>query len=144
MKKENIGPKIEAATKEFLADSFANANAGATFVLESFKPLYRKTLEEVVGIFESNELKLIIDIFNGHMLNASMAGQEIWWSVAEGIKYDALDVKWEISKDNILSKIENLTCYQKACLEIWANGFWYGGDPEKKQLDIEKHVGLLL
>lgn len=141
-KPKKIAPYLPGQTQDWLKENFQNLNQGATHILTSYPALYGKTLEEVAGIFSEPELKLILDVFNGHALTPAMAGQELWWSVTEGIKYDALDTKWEIQKEAIQKKIEGLTIFQKACLEIWANGFWYGGNP-KKNLNIEASVRIL-
>ncbi len=169
--KKNIGPKITEETHKFLSETFDNPNQGAQFllemiehvgesefyqktmpngfleglqyVLEAYPALLKRALAEVEGKFTREELMTMIDVFNAHRLTNKMAGEELWWTVAEGIKYDALDSKWGVDKDTVLDKIAKLTSFQKAALEIWANGFWYGGDPDKK-LDMENQVAQLL
>ena len=142
--KVNVGPRIEEKTKDFILKCFENPNSGATYLIESFPNLYRITLLELKGLFETNELKLIIDVYNGHMINNEMAGQALYFGIHDGCFYDCLDSKWEIDKEKLLKKIDKLTIYQKACIEIWANGFWYGGNnTEKKPLDLDKHVAAL-
>ncbi len=143
MVKENVGPRIDPKAKEFYDRMFQTVNGGATYILEAYPILYEKTLQEIKGKFNREDLMVMVDVFNGHAMTNKMAGEELWWSVAEGIKYDALDTKWGVDKDTLLYKIQLLTIFQKAVLEIWANSFWYGGDPNKKQ-DLEAYVGQLL
>jgi hypothetical protein len=42
----------------------------------------------------------------------------------------------------LIEKIADLTSYQKAVLEIWANGYWYA-HPGKELRDLEKYVMVL-
>jgi hypothetical protein len=146
MKKEKkITPRISEQTAEWIPANFANMNAGAEYILEAFPVLYRRTLEEIKGVLTKSELMVMIDVFNGHALTPRMSGQELWWSVSEGIKYDSLDQKWDIKKEDMQKKMEGLTTFQCACLEIWANGFWYAEKGiEENRLDVEKHVEGLL
>lgn len=76
---------------------------------------------------------LIVDVFNATALTPMMAGQQIDINVADGIALDHLDKKWEIDGAALNAKIASLTIYEAACLEIWANGFWYG----KNQVDSD-------
>lgn len=142
-KPKKVAPYLTGQTIDFFTENFQNLNQGCTHALTSYPNLFKQTIEEVSGIFTEPELKLIIDVFNGHSLTPAMAGQELWWSVTEGIKYDSLDAKWEIEKEAMQEKIDKLTIFQKACIEVWANGFWYGG-PSDKTLDLEVRVKQLL
>jgi len=141
--KQGVGPKIDKRAKEFICRVFSSANAGSTYILESFKRTYEETLKEMQGLFTKNQLLLIVDVFNGHMLNPVIAGDELRMTCTESIKYDHMDEKWSIDVDSFISKIEKLTVYQRTSLEIWANAFWYGGDLEEDK-NLEKYVEELL
>ena len=132
-------PRINDKTAEFLTENFKSLNAGCEFTLELMYHLYRKEMHDMKGAFTRDELMLIIDLFNGHALNPESTGTSFWWHITEGIKYDYLDEKWGVKKEDMQKKAEALNSFQTACLEIWASGFWYGGD-RGKGLDIEKYV----
>lgn len=143
MKNKQLHFRVSEQCENWLIDNFTTKTGGAEHVLEMCMSIYKHTLYELRGQFEEDELKLFLDAFNGHTLTSSMAGQELWWSVSECIKYEALDQKWSINREDILYKINQLDRFECACLEIWATGFWYGGSSDKT-LDIEKRVQTLM
>ena len=120
-----ISPKINDSTAEFYPGLFRSLNGGAVYALEAFPTLYRRTLHEMKGMFAKEELSLTIDVFNSTALTPGMAGQHIDAQVEDGIDLDHLDKKWDVDRDKILWTLHARTAFQKACLEIWANGFWY-------------------
>ena len=136
-----ISPKIQDAAAGFYPKFFKNLNAGATYTLESFPGMYRKTLFGMKGLFSENELKLIVDIFNSTMLTPVLAGEHLVWSVQDSIELEHVDKKWEVKKEIILQKISKLHLFEKACIEIWANGFWYNSDDTPQ--DLDKYIKLL-
>lgn len=138
-----ISPRISPAIEEWLTETFKTRTGGAEYTLEAFYTLYRRTLHTLRGRFEGGELKLMLDVFNGTALTAGIAGQQLWISCIDGMALDALDQKWHVDRPAFTMKLQELTLIESACLEIWANGFRYGGDPEKN-LNIEKHIKPLL
>jgi len=136
--KKTVGPRIQAETIEFYKTIFPNVNAGAEYAVEMFRALYRKTLTDLKGYFTTDELNLIIEVHNSVLLLPAMSGQHLPADVADGIALDGLDEKWKIDGKELNDKISKLHIFQIACLEIWANGFWYASTDGK--LDIEKHV----
>jgi hypothetical protein len=113
-------------------------------VLDSHRGLFQRTLQEIKGKFEKNELMLFIDVFNGTMLTPGIAGQHLNISAQDGMELDALDQKWKIDKEKFLYKIAGLTIYHRSVLEIWANGYWYGKRPRDKDRDYNKYIAALI
>ena len=132
-------PRISIAAAEVIADNFANLNNGCEYILNSWPDLYRRTIFDMKKKFDPAEFKLMIDVFNSTALTHNLAGQQLLTNCADGIDLDGLDQKWNIEKNVFLEKIQSLTIFEEACLEIWANGFWYGS-AGKRPLDIEAYI----
>jgi len=138
---KNISPRVSDSTADYFTEHFKSVNAGATYILESYQPLFKRTLAELKGKFSHGEMSLVVDVFNGTALTSGLAGQHILLSCSDAIELDGLDTKWEIDKKELLEKIQGLTIYQAAVLEIWANGYWYSqGDME----DFNGYIGRLV
>lgn len=124
---KRIGPRIDEPTYAFLQACFDNPDRGAGFILEAWPSLYTRTLKRVLRDFTKAELKLMIDVFNATMLTAQMAGQMLVAEVVDGMKLNALDTKWDVNGCELAAKLEGLAAFDAACLELWANSYWYGG-----------------
>lgn len=137
-----VGPRIHDTTYDFFGDTFQSVGSGVTYAIESFVALYRRAMaDEIQGKFSEGELSLIIDVFNATFLTAGVAGQHVIPQVSDGIALDGLDEKWSIDKNQLLQKLESLSLFARAALEVWANGFWYGGKIEK---DLGKYISKLV
>jgi len=51
--------------------------------------------------------------------------------------------KWSVIKELMLDKLNGLTRFQLAALEIWAGSFWEKPDINEEGV-LEKHLGVLL
>ena len=127
MPKKQLGPRIGPQTEKWLEETFSARHPGAEYVLEMMPALYSRTLADLKGRFAQGELSLMIDVFNGTMLTSHIAGQHLTINCVDGMELDKLDEKWEVEKEKFIEKLKELTIFEAACLEIWANGFWYGG-----------------
>jgi len=138
---KKLAPRINDATAEFLPTAFPTTNAGAEYILDAYPALYKRTLIELRGRFSASELKLMLDVFNGTMLTSGISGQHLEINCIDGMELDALDTKWGVDKTAFAGKLKSITIFQAACLEVWANGFWYA---EKSAADetgsVEKYV----
>jgi hypothetical protein len=143
MPRKSTAPRIGEQSAKFYPSVFSSLNAGQEYTADAFPVLYRRTLHDLRGTFSRGELMLMIDVFNATALMPALAGQHIGATVADGIDLDHLDQKWEIDGAALNTKIAALSIFQAACLEIWANGFWYRQNPEEP-LDIEAWAGQLL
>jgi len=144
--KKNIAPRITPECRAYLTENFKNANSGAEYTLESANALYRQTLIGLKCRFSSDELKLMIDAMNATMLKTQMthiSGKQLTGNVWTGMALDGLDEKWNVDAAYLTSKLRSCHIFETHCLEILANGFWFGGDVTK-QLDIEKYIKPLL
>lgn len=141
--KKNIAPRITPECRAYLTENFKNANAGAEYTLESANVLYRQTLIGLKGRFSQSELRLMIDVMNATILTPVIAGGQLTGNVADGMALDGLAEKWGVDADALNQKLRACHVFETNCLEIWANGFWYGGDVGK-QLDVEKYIKPLL
>ena len=120
-----ISPKISDNAAEFYPSLFSNLHSGAIYTLEAFPRLYQRTLHSLKGRFSRGELMLMVDVMNATALTPGMAGHTLLANVPDGIALDHLDEKWEIDDPALNEKMAGLHPFEAACLEIWANGFWY-------------------
>ena len=104
-----------------------SVQGGALYVLDAFPALYQRTLADMRGIFSEAELSLILDIHNGTLLTPGIAGQHIGIAVRDSIELDGSDKKWDIDGPALISKVEQLPIFSRACLELWAVGYWESG-----------------
>jgi hypothetical protein len=124
------GPEISDQTSAWILDTFPKINSGMTYISNGFPSLYRATLHDMKGTFSPTELSLMIDVFNGLILTPQLAGQHIALQVANGIKLDSLDEKWGINGLELMRKIDSMTLFDRACLEIWLSRYWKNGDKD--------------
>ena len=125
MEKKKTSPRIEDQSREFLSTNFSTLNAGAEYVLDGFPMLYNRALHEMRGRFSSAELSFLVEAFKETKLSPQLAGQQFKIFCDDAITFRKLDEKWKIKSDVFLKKIEDITSFQMACLEIWAKKFWF-------------------
>ena len=125
MFKKNIGPRIDDEVYDSykLIPAFKSSNAGVEYAMEMFPLLYRKTLLELKGMFFYNELKLIIKVVIKQNLDPRTAGQYLLTSLTTAIQVNNLQEKYSVDPDSLIEKVDKLTSFQKACLELWAWGW---------------------
>lgn len=137
-------PIVSGGAVNFIDDYFSNTRSGAAYIIESFVPLLKRTLAGLHGKFTRGELMLILDTFNATALSAPLAGQHLYLSCCDAVELDNADDQWGVDPASFLGKLEQLSPYQAACIEIWANGFWYGAAHIKDERDIEEYVAKLV
>ena len=125
MEKKKISPRIEDQSREFLSTHFSTLNAGAEYVLDGFPMLYNRALHEMRRHFSDGELSFLVEAFKDTKLSPQLAGQQFKIFCDDAMTFRNLDDKWNIKSDVFLKKIENITSFQAACLEIWAKKFWF-------------------
>ena len=137
MEKKKISPRIEDQSREFLSTHFSTLNAGAEYVLDGFPMLYNRSLHEMRKCFSESELSFLVEAFKDTKLSPQLAGQQFKIFCDDAMTFRNLDDKWKITSDEFLKKIENITSFQAACLEIWAKKFWFAkwkkGDKSLKE-----------
>ena len=138
---KKITPRIADNTVGFLTDNFKNLNAGSEYLLDSVPAVSRVYVGyQLKGTFTENELKLMIDIMNGTMLNPSLAGQHLKSNIEDGISLDHLDTKWEVDGNDLISKLGDMSVPEIFFLEIWIQGFWIQSDG----IELEDYIQSLI
>lgn len=139
--KKNVSPRVFEETQGWYAEHFNSINAGCEYILEAFPELYSRTINDLRGKFTRGELMLFIDVMNAHFYNPRGAGLEMGLNVADGMALDQLDEKWEIpDKWALNKKLADLHNFDRACLEIWIQGFWAQDDHS----NIKEYVAALI
>ena len=121
---KSTAPRISDKAATFYYTVFSSLNAGLEFTADAFPTLYKRALHEIKGKFSVSELMFVVDVHDGNAMTPGNFGQAVYGSCVDGIDLYGLDVKWEIARDNLIRKIESLTSFQAAALEMWANAFW--------------------
>lgn len=142
MEKKKISPRIEGQSQDFLSKNFNTLNAGAEYVLDGFPMLYNRALHEMRGHFSEAELSFLVEAFKETKLSPQLAGQQFRIFCDDAMTFRKLDDKWKIKSDAFLKKIEDLTSFQMACLEIWAKKFWFA-KWKKGDKNLKEYVKLL-
>ena len=142
MEKKKISPRIEEQSREFLSTNFSTLNAGAEYVLDGFPMLYNRALFEIRERFSDAELSFLVEAFKETKLSPQLAGQQFKIFCDDAMKFRNLDDKWKIKRDAFLKKIEEITSFQMACLEIWAKKFWFA-KWKKGDKSLREYVKLL-
>ena len=138
--RRKISPRVEENAHATLKEVFGTSNAGAEFVLNSWPALYKRTLHGLKGKFDREELMLLIDVMNGTILTPAIAGGHIGANTTDGIDLDGLDKKWDVGGAILKAKIEQLSAFERACLEWWIQTFWIQEDHG----NVEEYVATLI
>ena len=142
MEKKKISPRVEDQSREFLSTNFSTLNAGAEYVLDGFPMLYNRALYEMRGYFSDGELSFLVEAFKETKLSPQLAGQQLKIFCDDAMTFRKLDDKWKIKGDAFLKKVEDITSFQIACLEIWAKKFWFA-KWKKGDKSLREYVKLL-
>lgn len=136
MSKKATAPRIAEQAAQFYSEVFSSLNAGMEYVGTAFPLLYKRTLLSLKNTFSRAELSLLIDVFNGTFLTPDLAGQHLEIQVEDGIRLEGLDEKWKVDSETLLGKVRALNMFERACLEIWAKGFWNKDQNMDEWLDL--------
>lgn len=109
-----------------LVQQFRDPATGVEHIVRTLSMIYKRTMADLKGKFTPAELSLMIDVFNSTALMPQIAGQHMLINCVDGMELDGLDNKWKVGREAFTAKLQALTLIEAACLEIWANGFWYG------------------
>ena len=142
MEKKKISPRIEDQSRVYLSSHFSTLNAGAEYVLDGIPMLYNRALHEMRGHFGEAELSFLVEAFKETKLSPQLAGQQFKIFCDDAITFRQLDAKWRINSDAFLKKVEDLTSFQMACLEIWAKKFWFA-KWKKGDKSLKEYVNVL-
>ncbi|WP_333664715.1 hypothetical protein [Desulfobacter postgatei] len=124
-----------------VATMFSDPLTAHNFMLDVWKMAWRHSLVSMKGMFTARELSLLIDTHNGLAMSAlHYSANTLAAGTSDSIALDGMAEKWEIDGPALIEKIHTLTPMQALCLEIWANGFWYGRNQAK---GLEDYVAQL-
>ena len=127
---KRVSPRVTTETIYFLEQSFKTINSGAEIVLNSFPALYSTTIHGLAGMFTVDELKMIVMVMVSVQVNSDILGMLVASRVSKEFSGYQSD-KWRVEEYSIMSKFNNLTPFQAACLDIWSTGF----DIESDKID---------
>jgi len=133
---KRTSPRISEATESWLSETFSSLSGGAEYILEATAAVYRRTVIDMKDNFSKEELSLLIDIHNGHMLTPGHAGQGVTFGVSDSIRYDGTDKKWSVDGKSLIEKLNAMSLPEKMFLEIWAKGYWQQHD----KIEIEEYI----
>ena len=124
---------------------FADPARAADFMLDTWRVMYRHSLASMKGKFTRGELMLFIDTHNGLMLSPQhYASNMLAVGTSDSMALDCTAEKWGVEPGEILLKIGELTKTEALCLELWANGFWYGSGQQPEDKDPAEYIKTLL
>jgi len=144
MSKTATAPRISQQSAEFIPNHFRSLNSGCEHILNAWPGLFRLTLAEIKGVFTSGELSIMLDVMNATAIGPDNYGRHLVMNCQDGVTLDRLDEKWGVERDVFFEKLATLTTFQAACLEIWANGFWYSQTAQESDRNIENYIKPLL
>ena len=107
------------------------------FFLQSWRYIYRNALGQIRGMFTANELKLMIDIHNGHQVSPATYGSGLLChAVSDAIALDAAHEKWEVDPEQIAEKCRSLPNILAMVMEMWAAGYWAENGAVSRDLEV--------
>jgi hypothetical protein len=129
IKHRGVSPKILQTTADWYARFFETTNQGVTWALEEVPYLYQAILTELRGQLTKGELSMILDIMNGTMFfhgHGGMAGQYLRIGIQDSFDLypGVYEDKWKTDKTKFMGKLQAMTRFQVACLELWDAGCW--------------------
>lgn len=138
-------PMLPSETISEYREIFQTVEDGIEYVLEMFPMLFRNALSEIRGKFSRKEVMLIIRVMSGLILSPQLAGQYVIGNVLDRIAREDLVASDGIEKSGFLEKLRTLNTFQRACLEIWANSYWYhGGKPYEDSDALNRYMETLI
>lgn len=76
---------------------------------EDFKKITQEKIAAVIAFFTENEWSFMVDSFNGVVIDKDQTTHEmILNEFSDSIEYNKLDIKWNISKEDLFNKINQL------------------------------------
>lgn len=118
--------RLQGENIAILKSIFGNATAGSTMAVESWIELRKRTLIELVGLFDENELYGIIDNLNGHIPDVKFlcTNEMLWWHLSDGEKYEYLFSRWGIDQESFKKKVDALTSAQTFFIQNEILNWW--------------------
>ena len=118
---------------EFLTEIAARGEpTGSTIQAQCERYFYALNVALGTVSLTQGEACLILDVTNGTLWESWSIGM-LWASVADGIRLDGLDTKWEIDGPALVAKIQSWDYWQTLAV-VDAAERWWRQEPERRQL----------
>ena len=140
-----LSPQVE----QMLTEIYGKKTPGAERASECFPYIRRHTLFELKGYFTPEELKGMVDSYNGTLMDTQ------WMPIKDMVighledadKFEHISTKWGFNLDQLREKIKKLTSAHVFFLQEEINRFWnydnaYASD-DNSGPDLEKFVNEL-
>jgi len=100
--------------------------------------LYQEGVNAGLRTFSPGERKMMLDVMNSTYVDIQSLGHGLWANIKDSMADmpGEYETKWGIGTD-ICDKVSQLPGWQAACLEIWANSYWYG---KSGLVDIDEYI----
>lgn len=141
---ENIYGDLFNALDEFpIEDMDCDIEFKAKNMIIFCNMIYQQLKKGIEGIFTLNEAWLIIATFNGYMYTPQLDDKCVLKAhIEDGIYYEGLDELYEVNKDKLLEKIENLTETQSFAVIRMAIEFLYTRHSLDQDDDVIRIFGI--
>lgn len=120
---EQIGVRIMPEVAKWFDQNFKSMYKGTQYVIEAWPSLYVALTDELKGVFDHGEAIMIIDACRIRKLEAAF-GNNLYSYLSDTMNVLRLHEKWDVDKEVVLMKVDNLTPAQQLALEIWACTYW--------------------
>ena len=119
------------------AGLFSDPHQAMDFFIQSWRYIYRNAMGQLRGMFSPAELKLLIDIHNGHAVSPATYGTALLSAaVSDAIAMDQADEKWKVDPAQIKEKCLSLPNILAMTMELWAAGYWAKNGHESCDLEV--------
>lgn len=105
--------------------------------------VYQGTKKELIGLFDLNESRLIVNAFNGHLYSPELPNKTVLLAnVEDDIQLNLADEVFGVDSDKLLEKLNQLTEFQAFTVIRMAYEYLYSR--ERKAIDMENQNENLL
>jgi hypothetical protein len=118
--------KLSQNAEKNLPEIYGKKTPGAERAVECYLYIRRHTLLELRGIFTPEELKGMVDSYNGTLMDAQwMSNKDMAVGHLEDAeRFEYISQKWGFDFDKFIQKVKKLTSAQIFFLQEEINRFW--------------------
>ena len=129
----NITVRMSPVVDKYLSGA-KNKSSAANQAIECWVASEKRARRAIVGLFTANELKALIDVLNGTIIEPQYA-DSIRHEFEDGCQLDGLDKKWGLDKEAALVRMKKLSLPEWIVLNQVAEEFW-----ENSEQDLDEYV----
>lgn len=126
-------------------DSEGSRSAIISRHLDRYFSMLARARRELRELLTDGETMLIVDVLNGVAFMDTFGIYLVAHEVADGIALDRLDQKWEVDKQQLMTKLARLNDAQHLALvdsvTLWWNRVSKGEQPEHTAADVFRESG---